>query len=429
MAASGAPAGARAPAAAKAPEDPNLKLEQRLHQTYLKFNQSPTPESVWENAQSNNASGTYEIQKGDTLWDISETLFGDSQFWPKIWSLNSGDIFNPHEITPEETLQFAAGSLDAPPALSVRGKGEADEKPDPKQPVAKAKPAEPAPKDDEAKKTPEVSEAILSKIEIPPPERKNANARGIPASLPVWQNRHVPMERDFTEVHPNARNIGGAALVLSAYISDGPSVGEGSVVQTELGGVSAATNQYIYVKLTGGTVGQRFLVVKDKGVVQDPPSETGGVLTHVQGTVQIAEAVNPQQSIFRALVTQTFFPIEVGAVLTSGEVPTYTVESPPTSADAPGKVIGGAFSGKRSYYGKDQILFLSSGSGMGLAPGQYISVYKSQPLRDPKTVEAQAPRRIGVIKVLRVGARYSTAVVVSAESEIRTGDLTSPVYR
>lgn len=412
-----------------AAEDPNLKLEQRLHQTYLKYNQAPTPESAWESAQGNNASGTYEIQKGDTLWDISDTLFGDSQFWPKIWSLNSGGIFNPHEITPEETLQFSAGSLDAPPALSVRGKGEEGEKPDPQQPIAKGAPLEPAEKEEDKKKAPEVSEEILSKIEIPPPERKTANARGIPASLPTWQNRQVPMERDFSEVRPHVRNIGGAALVLSAYISDGPSVGEGTVVQTELGGVSAATDQYIYVKMTGGTVGQRFLVVKDKGAVSDPPNPTGGVLTHVQGTVQIADIVNPQQSIFRALVTQTFFPIEVGAVLMSGEVPTYTVESPPTSADAPGKVIGGAFSGKRSYFGKDQLLFLNSGSGMGMAPGQYISVYKAQQLRDPKTVEIQGPRRIGVVKVLRVGARFSTAVVVSAESEIRTGDLTSPAYR
>ena len=63
------------------------------------------------------------------------------------------------------------------------------------------------------------------------------------------------------------------------------------------------------------------------------------------------------------------------------------------------------------------------------ATWQYISIYKSQPVRDEKTIEAEAPRKIGVVKVLRAGARFSTAVVVSEESEIRTGDLTSRTYK
>jgi hypothetical protein len=118
----------------------------------------------------------------------------------------------------------------------------------------------------------------------------------------------------------------------------------------------------------------------------------------------------------------------VGSALVSGNLPTYTLEEGPAT-DVVATIIGGAYSVIRSVYGKDQILFLNAGSGSGLSAGQYVSIYKDQRSRHKDTLEKELPRKIGLLKVLRVGTQFSTAVVVSGESEIRTGDLTYPSYQ
>jgi len=433
--------------AGAAQDTPDVKREKRFHDTYLKFNQKPTPEETWLNAQANSSSGSYEIQEGDTLWDISDTLFGDPSFWPKIWSLNTSDIFNPHEITPEVVLQFEAGSLNAPPALGFKegddsesGPKDAGDKMSVKEKEDQAKADAQAKVDaanaeaEEKKKAETVSDEILEKVEIPPPLNKSRRPVNIPQSLPSWTAKQSLDEKILMDVVPKDRFFSNVPTILSAYISDGPTVGEGTVYQTEFGGYSAAVHHYIYVKLAGASAGQRFLVVKDVGPVVDPLQPktqvvNSGILTHVQGVIQIGELVNSGESVYRAIVLESVYPIEKGAVLISGELPSYTLEEATSSVDAPARIIGGAYSGQRSVYGKDQILFLNAGTSGGLSPGQFLSVYKSQIVRDPQTVERESPRRIGVIKVVKVGTQFSTAVVVSAQTEIRTGDMTFPAYK
>ncbi len=46
---------------------------------------------------------THTVKKGDTLWDICETYYGDPDLWPKLWQLNSF-ITNPHLILPGEII-------------------------------------------------------------------------------------------------------------------------------------------------------------------------------------------------------------------------------------------------------------------------------------------------------------------------------------
>src|ERR1051326_3449892 len=35
-----------------------------------------------------NVPDTYNIQRGDTLWDICQKLLDNPWYWPKLWSLN-----------------------------------------------------------------------------------------------------------------------------------------------------------------------------------------------------------------------------------------------------------------------------------------------------------------------------------------------------
>lgn len=100
------------------PDDPDLVLEQKFNDIYNRYNINPTSDDVW-GAASSKAANVYEVQKGDTLFTISRTLFGDPQFWPKIWALNNTGITNPHIIAPGTKIYFYPGEAGAAPSMSV----------------------------------------------------------------------------------------------------------------------------------------------------------------------------------------------------------------------------------------------------------------------------------------------------------------------
>lgn len=58
---------------------------------------------------------TYTVQKGDTLWDICEKYYGDSDLWPKLWQMNPF-ITNPHLLKPGDVITlFERAELERPP--------------------------------------------------------------------------------------------------------------------------------------------------------------------------------------------------------------------------------------------------------------------------------------------------------------------------
>jgi len=102
-------------------DDPDEAIERSFHNNYMRYNSEPTSVEAWSTATFGRSEEVYIVQKGDTLWSISETLFGDSLFWPKIWALNRQGIVNPHFITPGMKVRFFPGSPDYVPTLSVGG--------------------------------------------------------------------------------------------------------------------------------------------------------------------------------------------------------------------------------------------------------------------------------------------------------------------
>jgi hypothetical protein len=64
------------------------------------------------------------VEKGDTLWDLSEHYYGSPWAWPQVWSLNP-QIENPHWIYPGDQLRTARGAAsddaEATEDNSVRG--------------------------------------------------------------------------------------------------------------------------------------------------------------------------------------------------------------------------------------------------------------------------------------------------------------------
>lgn len=62
--------------------------------------------SINSHAESVNLEKYYHVvEKGDTLWDISEKILGDPFFWKRVYSNNS-HIENPHLIYPNDIIYF-----------------------------------------------------------------------------------------------------------------------------------------------------------------------------------------------------------------------------------------------------------------------------------------------------------------------------------
>lgn len=51
---------------------------------------------------------THVVQKGDTLWDISEKYYGDPELWPKLWEMNPF-VTNPHLLNPGDVITLLKG--------------------------------------------------------------------------------------------------------------------------------------------------------------------------------------------------------------------------------------------------------------------------------------------------------------------------------
>ena len=67
----------------------------------------PQVQSQMETASKEAEKKTYThvVVKGDTLWDICESLYGDPWVWPKVWQLNQ-HITNPHWIYPGDQIRL-----------------------------------------------------------------------------------------------------------------------------------------------------------------------------------------------------------------------------------------------------------------------------------------------------------------------------------
>ena len=200
----------------------------------------------------------------------------------------------------------------------------------------------------------------------------------------------------------------------------------GEVVETEMGLSTAAEYQYVHVKVNVAPSQKSVLVVKDAGLVSDHFSEKAGTLVEVQGMLEILDLINPDENIYRALVTKTIHPVTVGAKVSVSELPTLVAGGSGESTPFPSRVIGGQYTTERKLFSRDNLVFLNAGSLQGASIGQIFPIYRDPLNRNPNSKEVVSPRIIGQVKVVNVSENFSTAVVLNGQDEIQTGDATSP---
>ena len=407
---------------ARAQDEADTKRERRLHEVYKKFNVNPTPQQAWDEAIASQPEQTYLIQKGDTLWDVSDTFFGDNEFWPKLWSVNKGEIFNPHEINPGDRIAFTPGSLAEPPVFDVT-----DEEEEAPEEIKRIEPKEKGEAKKEVAPVTQKHEFVdidLADLDIPPGHYKKG-ATIPPVSLPHWVMRKDPDRTFVTELKQITRSTPAPQVDVFNYIQDTPISPTGEIIEAEAGMMAAHENQYVVVKAEGAAPGQKYLVVRELGNLQAFAQNQAGTIVQVDGEVIVREVVNSDEHLYRAFVTKAHSVVDVGSKLVSGELQKVTILGGGATVEAHARVVGGSFSKERSLFGPGEVVFLDTGASPGLAPGAILNIYRVEKLRSEETLQHENPRLIGSVQVVRGGQNFATAIVVTAIEEIEVGDSTS----
>jgi hypothetical protein len=86
--------------------------------------QGAEPEGVMKSKPSGEASmgggsgANHRVERGDTLWDLSQKFLGSPWYWPKVWSYNP-EIANPHWIYPGNSVRFYPSGDEVPTQVEL----------------------------------------------------------------------------------------------------------------------------------------------------------------------------------------------------------------------------------------------------------------------------------------------------------------------
>lgn len=423
-----------------AEEGPDLSKEIYFHNLYKNFNSSPTDTTAWSQAKRGKAE-KIDIGKSDTLWKISEILFGDPYFWPKIWSLNSEKIENPHQIFPHQTIRFTAGSLTQPPSLALEAEGT---KPEEAKMVTvesqvlaeqtEVKESVPAPVANAAEQAP-VAKEESSDVDLDP---KVIELMGL-ANLPLGTESSTVVHQDLPKSLPNwvfaarrprlkfeAKSLSKVPKASSEpvrfFISKDEIKGVGEFAGTEMGFATGTILQHVQLKIQDGVQDRKFYAVSYRGKVNDPVSGDKGYVYQYEGIVEKLDSVNSGERLYRGQILDAILPVQKGALLVPGDVPQFQQDLTDISA-AKATLIGGEQESVRRLLQQGSIVFLS---GEGLNSGTSYPIYRKNALRVDDNMEFENPRKIGFVKIIQTSEKFATGVIVSASEEIQVGDVTDP---
>lgn len=344
---------------------------------------------------------TYEVQRGDNLHDISRTLFGDSDFWPKVWSLNRF-VTNPHLIYPGTLIGFSAGTLSNAPRVGLDI----------------------------------IDREIVSfdkksiNAQIPPPPSSKGPI-DLPSSLPRF---NVDAENEKEE----AKAIATLSIVKRrAYVS--PLVfpvnqiiltkrpkADGKVVEILRGGTFAMLGEKVIISsksdLDIGQIVKSYTVPIVKNKAKGVPSAI--FIVHMTAELQIQELVGKDKYI--AEVVKNYGLVSSESLVRIGPIKRVSVPRDERAKDfvykEPVEILGGELVLGRSVLNQGEIVYLNKGSRAGIEKGDLFKVYSNRITKIEGAEEKLKNIPVSLLKIIDSRDRVSTGVLVYSISEVASGD-------
>lgn len=394
--------------------DENSNKEDYLYKIYQKYNSQPTSQDIWEKALSKRSGQEYKISKGDTLWDVSKTLFGDGFFWSKVWSLNPF-ITNPHQITVGQSIHFYPGMGLESPGLKVNQLSST-------QLILSTTPLEKTKwwKSEDLPLIP----VDLAGITLPSPMKSYTNVlNDFPDSLPNWFfQTDSGIDKAPLEIIPLKLEKIENILSLPFFISEYPQEIKGKIFEIEKNAKAASERDYLFIdSYENLEIGSIYTVINGMGKINDPEAIDDFPKSYeIQGEIKIIGKI---EGYYKAIVVSALFPVQIGAQIIPGPSPKMNLTEPGEYAKIQGMIIGGENDTTRSLFGPQSIIYINRGTADGIKINQRAPIMAVHRLRHPDSSIYSNTWKLGEIKIVQVEKNYSTAVIMTATDGIVPGDI------
>ncbi|UCH46282.1 MAG: LysM peptidoglycan-binding domain-containing protein [Nitrospiraceae bacterium] len=262
------------------------------------------------------AAEDYIIQKGDNLWDISDSKLDDTLLWPKLWNVNP-EIENPDLIYPGTRIRI------------------------------------PSPEE-------------LQKISPVPLKKKKRRVKKA-------EPKHIFKQRELiTQKYIISRDL----FISSGWIAK-EFPGIGMVKHEARGGEIAGEGETVYLQLEEGGSPGNYIALRNARTVKHPM--TGELIGYQVKVTGILEATGMDGNLTKALITTSYDDVEVGnAILPYTPVDPPLIQENPRRPDMSGYVISTHTTGHIS--GEGDVIFLDKGESDGLKVGDVFSAITDSPV-------------------------------------------------
>ncbi len=353
------------------------------------------------------APDEYVVQDGDTLYDICDQLLDDSDYWPKLWSLNPEaglGIINPHFIYPGMKLRFRNEGV---PSLVI------------------APASDSTPVGDKNGVAPEnlVKESLSS---IPTLDDLTAPTRVI-GPEEVESNAGI----DFVDMG-EMRPITSATVLSPGFIGDAE--GSFAALAVVVGGSSGAVlntkkSEVILQQEQNLEISKVYSVFRKLGKVYSHDGDYVGFryefISQLKITSQDADA-----NVFRGQVLLDRTGVQPGDIVLPYQAARRTVPLKKAQASKGNsqEVVG---FGERlmEIGGRGSFVYLAQAGGPTLEKGKFYDVIHNIKETSPSFLRKRLPdtyKQAGRVYVLDSTEVYALAYVVSDVTEIRLGDRIAP---
>jgi hypothetical protein len=315
------------------------------------------------------------IQRGDTLWDISNTYLRNPFLWPQLWDANRY-IENPHLIYPGDPVRI-------PEVEVVRGEGEG-----PGAPGTEGGPGT----------GPGGAGTEAGPSGGPGPAGRPGGGPEGPRFRAAYEETTIQCAGYLREEADDDFRIFGSEEGEHKY-----GLGTGDIVYLNRG------------SRDGVNPGEAFYTQRK---VDFSSGESGSYIRRT-GWIRVL-AVQPEAAL--AEIVQACLDVQVGDYLTPFEpipVPLLPVEAPPNrltpeTGRMRGKIV--ASLDDLATLGQGYLVSIDLGQEDGVVPGNVFTIFRY--LYD------QAPRKVlGSLAVLTVQREHATARIIESQDYIQAGDL------
>jgi LysM repeat protein len=351
----------------------------------------------------------YTIQKGDTLWDLSQKFLSSPWYWPKIWSLNPG-IENPHWIYPGGKLKIVPGASGAQAQVPAPagGQGEVSTQ------------LEPGGGTDSAVSMNMPRSADLDVV--------SRNSRESAASAGA-----VSVSGKLAFAPPPVVAVRTSGLVSAEERKNAGTL-DASFEEKQL--LSPYDTAYVVFKGAPPVrVGDRLVIFRPDGEIIDPV--THKKLAEQTRTMGVAKVLSIRDRQCTVQVERNFEEIERGDLARPWVPQEKRVTPRPNTADVNGFIVGDT-SKEISELGESNLVYIDRGSADGVQEGNTFAVVRRGDGLNESMVSAKAmsgglaakaaakvdvpKENVGLLLVTDTSEHVSTAIVVRSLRELSPGD-------